>query len=113
MTLRGDRISQFLRVWGDRTGFAIINISSVSEMIAMSDVAEQILQTVEALPVEDQQQVLDFVEFLWAKRQRARTTEPETALRSSFFEVAQASIGAGEGPGDLSTNPDYMQDYGQ
>ena len=28
---------------------------------------------------------------------------------SSFFEVAQDSIGAGEGPGDLSTNPDYMQ----
>jgi hypothetical protein len=78
----------------------------------MSHLSEKILQTVEALPTQDQRQVLDFVEFLWAKRQQARTTESETAHRS-FFEVAQASIGAGEGPGDLSTNPDYMQGYGQ
>lgn len=92
--------------------FATIEIVSVLELIAMSHLSEQILQTVEALPAEDQRQVLDFVEFLWAKRQKARTTEPETAPRS-FFEVAQASIGAGEGPGDLSTNPDYMKSYGQ
>lgn len=76
----------------------------------MSHLSEQILQTVEALPTEDQWQVLNFVEFLWAKRQQARTMEAETV--SSFFEVAQASIGAGERPGDLSTNPDYMQGYG-
>jgi hypothetical protein len=99
-------------VLGDRTSFAIINISSVSEMIAMSYLSEQILQTVEALPIEDQQQVLDFVEFLWVKRRQASITEPETAP-GSFFEVAQALIGAGEGPGDLSTNQDYMQNYGQ
>lgn len=78
----------------------------------MSHLSEQILQTVEALSAQEQQQVLDFVEFLWAKRDKARTTDPETVKRS-FFEVAQASIGAGEGPGDLSTNPDYMQGYGQ
>ena len=77
----------------------------------MSHLSEQILQTVEALPTEDQQQVLDFVEFIRAKRQKASTTEPKTVTRS-FYEVAQASIGAGEGPGDLSTNPDYMQGYG-
>jgi Protein of unknown function (DUF2281) len=78
----------------------------------MSQLSEQILQTVEALPAEDQRQVLDFVEFLWAKRQQTRTVADETATQS-FFEVAQAAIGAGEGPGDLSTNPDYMQGYGQ
>ena len=78
----------------------------------MSHLSEQILQTVEALPTEDQQQVLDFVEFLWAKRQQARIAEAETTLRS-FFQAARAAIGAGEGPGDLSTNPDYMQGYGQ
>jgi hypothetical protein len=56
--------------------------------------------------------VLTFVESLWKKRQEAITTSLETNS-PSFFEVAQASIGAGEGPGDLSTNPDYMQGYGQ
>jgi hypothetical protein len=78
----------------------------------MSHLSEQILQTVEALSVEEQQQVLNFVQLLWVKRQQARTSESETASRS-FFDVAQAVIGAGEGPGDLSTNPDYMQGYGQ
>jgi hypothetical protein len=78
----------------------------------MSHLCEQILQTVETLSAEDQQQVLDFVEFLRAKRQQSKTTEPKRATQS-FFEVAQTTIGAGEGPGDLSTNPDYMQGYGQ
>jgi hypothetical protein len=81
-------------------------------MIAMSPLSSQILQTVEALPTEDQRQVLDFVEVLWAKRQQIAPAVPETRLRS-FYDIAQASIGAGEGPGDLSTNPDYMQGYGQ
>ena len=31
----------------------------------------------------------------------------------SFFEVAGDLIGAGEGPGDLSTNPDYLKGYGE
>ncbi len=68
----------------------------------MSHLSEQILQTVEALSAEDQQQVLDFVEFLQAKRQQLRATQSENAPKS-FFEVAQSAIGAGEGPGDLST----------
>ncbi len=79
---------------------------------SMSALSKQILQTVEVLPTEDQYQVLTFVEFLWKKRQDAITTSLETNSLS-FFEVAQDSIGAGEGPGDLSTNPDYMQGYGQ
>jgi hypothetical protein len=78
----------------------------------MSYLSEQILQNIEALPAEDQAQVLDFVEFLRAKRRKAHITELESLPRS-FFEVAQTAIGAGEGPGDLSTNPDYMQGYGQ
>ncbi|MCY7394377.1 MAG: DUF2281 domain-containing protein [Leptolyngbyaceae cyanobacterium CAN_BIN12] len=78
----------------------------------MSPLSEQILQTIEALPAADQQQVLNFVEFLQAKRQKPITKESEILTRS-FFEVAQAAIGAGEGPGDLSTNPDYMSGYGQ
>ena len=78
----------------------------------MSSLPRQILQTVEVLPTEDQHQVLSFVESLWRKPQEAITT-PLEPNSPSFFEVAQASIGAGEGPGDLSTNPDYMQGYGQ
>lgn len=76
----------------------------------MSHLPEQILQTIEALPTEDQQQVLDWARSILAKRQSTEKTE---AKPQSFFEVAQTSIGAGEGPGDLSTNPEYLQGYGQ
>ena len=31
----------------------------------------------------------------------------------SFFDMAGNLIGAGEGPGDLSTNPDYLKGYGE
>ena len=89
----------------------------------MSHLSQQILQTVEELPTADQRQVLDFVKFIWTKRQQSRVTETEISPRSpleqatgheiSFFDVAQDLIGAGEGSGDLSTNPDYMQGYGQ
>lgn len=78
----------------------------------MSPLSEQILQTVAALPDAEQQQIWDFVQSIVAKHQQAKTIEPATA-QQSFFEVAQTAIGAGEGPGDLSTNPDYMQGYGQ
>jgi hypothetical protein len=89
----------------------------------MSHLSQQILQTVEELPTEDQRQVLDFVKFIWTKRQQSQLAETKVIPRSlllqetghelSFFEVAQDLIGAGEGPGDLSTNPDYLQGYGQ
>lgn len=78
----------------------------------MSQLSEQILQTVVVLPEEDQRQILDFVEFLKAKRQKTVPTEIDAAPRS-FLETAQEAIGMGEGPGDLSTNPVYMQGYGQ
>ncbi|MGC1307766.1 MAG: DUF2281 domain-containing protein [Phormidesmis sp.] len=77
----------------------------------MTPLAKQILQTAEVLPEEDQKQILVFIEFLQAKRQKIVSSGSKDAR--SFFEVAQAAIGAGEGPGDLSTNLSYMQGYGQ
>jgi hypothetical protein len=77
----------------------------------MPNLPEQILQNVGTLPTEDQQQVLDFIESLRLKRQKHTTlTQPST---QSFFEVAQGAIGAGEGLGDLSTNPEYLRGYGE
>lgn len=78
----------------------------------MSQLSERIFQTVKVLPENDQQQVLDFVEFLQSKRQSEKAVDAKPSSQS-FFEVAQASIGVGEGPGDLSTHSQYMQGYGQ
>jgi hypothetical protein len=52
---------------------------------------------------------------------RSPQSSPSTAFSDlnsldktpSFFDVAQDLIGAGVGPGDLSTNSDYLRGYGQ
>lgn len=78
----------------------------------MPPLSQQILRGVEVLPEADQRQILDFVEFLKSKRQQP-VVRPSGGEPKSFAEVARASIGAGKGPGDLSTNPAYMEGYGQ
>ena len=37
----------------------------------------------------------------------------EADSRGSFLEAARKWIGCAEGPGDLSTNPTYMDDFGR
>lgn len=77
----------------------------------MSPFSEEILKVVEALPDIDRRQVLDFADFLRLKK--ARSIASPVDSERSFFEVAGDLIGAGEGPGDLSTNPDYLKGYGE
>ncbi|MEO1447293.1 MAG: DUF2281 domain-containing protein [Cyanobacteria bacterium J06635_11] len=81
----------------------------------MSPLTQQVVQGIEGLPEASQQQILDFVEFLMAKHQQLneRPLSDEGEEPKSFAEVAQGIIGMGEGPGGLSTNPDYMEGYGQ
>ncbi len=45
--------------------------------------------------------------FSLIKRQRSLSANVETT--GSFLETAQVYIGAGVGPGDLSTNSEYME----
>ncbi|MEO0759605.1 MAG: DUF2281 domain-containing protein [Cyanobacteria bacterium J06648_16] len=77
----------------------------------MTPIAEQISRSVNMLPEIYQREVLDFIEFLRAKHQKTDTEVDQPTV--SFFDVAQDVIGTAEGPGDLSTNPEYMRDYGQ
>jgi hypothetical protein len=76
-------------------------------------VREELMHELEAAPDE----VVRALLTLLRSNSSAQASTP-TIIKStlgetpSFFDVAQASIGAGEGPGDLSTNPDYMQGYG-
>ena len=39
--------------------------------------------------------------------------EENTPPRGSFLEAAGDAIGCVEGPGDLSTNPKHMEDFGK
>lgn len=81
----------------------------------MSPLTQQVVQGIEGLPAAEQRQILDFVEFLIAKHQESNGRSPSRGEEEtkSFAETARDIIGMGEGPGDLSTNPDYMEGYGQ
>jgi len=48
-----------------------------------------------------------------AALRRADSAHPVTVLPGSFYERARHLIGTISGPGDLSTNPRYMDGYGQ
>ena len=74
--------------------------------------SEQILQILQSLPEKDQRQILDFAEFLRNKYQQSIAAKEKEAPQS-FFEAAKDVIGIGEGPGDLATNPVYMEGYGE
>lgn len=78
-------------------------------MVALS---QQILKMVEALPEEEQRQLLDYAEFLQFK-QRRQANGDNTAKPTSFLEGAKDVIGIAEGPGDLLSNSEYMDGYGQ
>ena len=81
----------------------------------MSPLTQQVVQGIEGLPEPERRQILDFVEFLVTKRQQAsvRSLSKESEEPKSFTETARDIIGMGEGPGDLSTDPDYIEGYGQ
>lgn len=81
----------------------------------MSPLTQQVVQGIEELPEPERRQILDFVEFLMTKHQQSNGRSPseDSEEPKSFAEVARASIGAGKGPGDLLTNPAYMEGYGQ
>lgn len=64
-------------------------------------IEQAILEQLKTLPLDRQQQVLDFVEFLKTQNQQdAPTTQPQEV---SVLEAAGALIGAVEGSGNLST----------
>lgn len=75
-------------------------------------VQEIIVEKLSTLPLEKQQEVLDFVEFLLAQMQKRELPSENEEQTVSVFTLAQKFIGAVEGPGDLSYNKKYMEGYG-
>ncbi len=75
-------------------------------------VQEIIVEKLSTLPLEKQQEVLDFVEFLQAQMQKRQLSSETEGQAVSVLTVAHEFIGCVEGPGDLSTNKKYMEGYG-
>ncbi len=79
----------------------------------MSQLERQVIEGFGTLPPERQQEVLDFVEFLKARTgELPAPAEEQTESQPSILEAARKYIGCVEGPGDLSTNKQYMEGYG-
>ena len=71
-----------------------------------ASIQQQVLEALQTLSPDDQQKVLTFVFNLKQQEQSP------SGSSQSFLEAAKEFIGRAEAPGDLSTNPDYMQGYG-
>ena len=77
----------------------------------MQPIQQRVVNELQTLSYSDQQKVLNFIESLKAKRQDEPFSE-ETEEPESFLQAARQYIGCAEGPGDLSTNPNHLQNYG-
>jgi hypothetical protein len=71
-------------------------------------IEQAVVEKLRGLSPSQQQEVLNFVEFLTIKANKADQWQGKTA-----FEAAQKYAGLLEGPEDLSTNPKYMEGFGQ
>jgi len=69
-----------------------------------------ILEKIKELTPQQQQEVLEFIEFLQFKAQKQGTPkDKEEEKPISFLEAAQEFIGCVDGgPGDLATNKKYL-----
>ncbi len=75
----------------------------------MMTIEQVVLERLRTLPPATQQEVLNFVEFL-----ASRQSPPLPAETATLIETAGDLIGAIPGlPADLSTNPSYLQGFGQ
>jgi len=74
---------------------------------------QAVIEKLEMLPLEKQQEVLDFVEFLQA--QLLRSEQPLVKVPGvSALEAAGDLVGCVKGgPPDLSTNKQYMEGFGE
>ena len=80
-------------------------------MIPATTHSQTILEKLNALTPQQQQEVIDFIEFLQFKAEKKEITEEKNTV--SFYEAAKEYIGCVDGgPGDLATNKDYLRGIG-
>jgi hypothetical protein len=71
------------------------------------------VEKLRSLPPEQQQEALDFVEFLQTKHQNLSSGRTRWDGMSAL-EAARHVMGVvGDAPPDLSTNPQYMAGFGE
>jgi hypothetical protein len=80
----------------------------------MQQIQQRVIEVLQTLSPVDQQEVLDFVEFLRSKRQNELSPLQVTEQPQSALEIAGDLVGCLEGgPSDLSVNKKYLEGFGQ
>lgn len=80
----------------------------------MQPVQQRVLEALQHLSPLEQQEVLDFAEFLESKHNRTVNNEQPEVTAVSFLDAARKYIGCLEGgPADLSTNKMHMEGFGE
>jgi hypothetical protein len=80
----------------------------------MAPMEQQLMEAVRTLPPEQQQQVLDFAEFLKTRKITHPTAEQVEGQPMSALEAAGDLVGCLEGgPPDLSVNKKYLEGFGR
>jgi hypothetical protein len=73
---------------------------------------QAILEKLQTLTPQQQQEVIDFIDFLQFKAQKTEISEEEKPI--SFYEAAHEYMGCVDGgPGDLASNKDYLRGIGR
>jgi hypothetical protein len=75
-------------------------------------IEQTVIEKLKTLPIDKQQEVLDFVEFLQSKNHAQESKSQEEKPVVSALSLAQKWVGCLEGPEDLSTNKKYMEGFG-
>lgn len=82
-------------------------------MTQATDKEQTILDRIRSLSLQQQQEVLDFIEFLQFKARKSEIEE-EKKEPISAYEAAKEFAGCVDGgPGDLSTNKKYLEGMGR
>ena len=80
----------------------------------MQPVQQRVLEVLQNLSSLEQQEVLDFAEFLGSKRSNEASTKQANTTAVSFLKAASKYIGCLEGGSpDLSTNQACMEGFGE
>lgn len=82
---------------------------AINQRSLIMSIEQAVVEKLKTLPVEKQQEVLDFVEFLQSK---TLNNSHQNSVPASVMTLAQQYIGCVEGAEDLSTNQKYMEGYG-
>jgi hypothetical protein len=80
----------------------------------MRSIPQQVMNALQTLSPIEQQEVLDFVEFLQNKQRKQSLSQPEQESVISALDLVGDLVGSLEGgTPDLSTNKKYLEGFGQ